>query len=155
MSVAEIADATALHRDDAKRAKQRQATEPFQWSGTASELRDLKAIMAAAGIQVQQGGRFHHFTGATTKQHAMAQLVQSSLRTSPKTEIISIALGDGPNDLDMIEAADFGVIMPNPNGVSIESAIPTVRQAAMPGPKGWVMAMKAIMRELGFKPPQV
>ena len=70
--------------------------------------------------------------------------------TSVNLEIISIALGDGPNDLAMIEAADFGVIMPNPEGVTIESTKPHVRTAPLSGPEGWAIAVTEILAELGL-----
>ena len=50
----------------------------------------------------------------------------------------------------MIEAADFGVIMPNPQGVTIESQKPFVRTAPAAGPAGWVAAVTEILAELGL-----
>ncbi len=150
MCVAEVGKATGLSFDDAKRAKDRQATEPFSWSGTDQELAALESIVGQANIQLQRGGRFYHLTGHATKEKAMDYVVKAAAEWNPDYDIVSIALGDGPNDLAMIEAADFGVIMPNPEGVTIESTNPHVRTAPLPGPEGWVIAVTEILAELGL-----
>ena len=154
MSVDEVVDATGLAPDDARRAKDRQATEPFLWSGTDGELETLVAIVAESGLRIQRGGRFYHLTGHGTKEQAMAQIIETIAGHKPDCNLVSIALGDGPNDLAMIEAADFGVIMPNPQGVTIGSTNPGVRTAPAAGPEGWVTAVTEILAELGLNLPQ-
>ena len=154
MSAEAVAEATGLSVDEAKRAKKRDATEPFLWSGSATELDMLKAICADADIQIQRGGRFFHFTGKATKRWAMERIKDAFVSRTTDREIITIALGDGPNDLAMIEAADFGVIMPNPEGVTIFSDKRHVRNAPEPGPKGWVVAVEEILKELGINLPK-
>lgn len=151
MSVEEVSHATGLAFDDASRAKDRQATEPFLWSGSDEELAALAVIVGQADLRIQRGGRFYHLTGHATKEQAMDRIVKTIAEQRPDCDIISIALGDGPNDLAMIEAVDFGVIMPNPAGVTIESAKPDVRTASLPGPAGWVIAVNEILAELGLK----
>jgi mannosyl-3-phosphoglycerate phosphatase family protein len=145
-----VANHTGLLPDDAQRAKQRQATEPFLWSGTAEQLHELKKLMAKAGVNIQRGGRFHHLTGAATKEMAMKRIVDNFKQQQPEYKYITIALGDGPNDLKMIEAADFGVIIPNTNGAAITSNASSVRLAQEPGPKGWVTSVTNVLKELGL-----
>ncbi|MEH6759191.1 MAG: HAD-IIB family hydrolase [Parasphingorhabdus sp.] len=150
MSVETVAQITGLSIDDARRAQKREATEPFLWSGSNAELQFLKTIFMDASIYVQQGGRFYHCTGMATKEQAMGRVIAAFASRQPENRFCSIALGDGPNDLAMIEAADFGVIMPNPEGVTIQSDKVSVRTAPQPGPKGWVLAITEILAELGF-----
>ncbi|PHR18181.1 MAG: hypothetical protein COA41_10365 [Sphingopyxis sp.] len=150
MSGAEVSEATGLGIDESVLAKQREASEPFLWSGSDEALEELRSIMAEANIRIQRGGRFYHFTGHATKEQAMARIKTSFVEQKPDCEVISIALGDGPNDLGMIEAADFGTIMPNPAGVTIGSSKPHVRTAAAPGPEGWVLAISELFAELGI-----
>lgn len=154
MSATEVSKATGLGLPESQLAKQREASEPFLWSGSAAALEELRAIMADADIRIQRGGRFYHFTGNATKQQAMARLKSTFVEQMTAFEIVSIALGDGPNDLEMIDAADFGVIMPNPDGVTIQTSQPRVRVAKAPGPAGWVAAVRQIFAELGLLLPE-
>tara|TARA_R110002126_G_scaffold289250_1_gene443891 strand:+ start:12403 stop:13242 length:840 start_codon:yes stop_codon:yes gene_type:complete len=151
MSAAEVSQATGLKLQQALLAKQRDASEPFLWSGSDGAMEELSAIMAKANIRIQQGGRFYHFTGDANKAQAMERVKASFAdQQEADCELISIALGDGPNDLEMIESADRGVIMPNPRGVSINSSKSHVRMAPAPGPQGWVLAVQELFSELGI-----
>ncbi len=150
MTITEVLAETGLTSEDARRAKQRQATEPFLWSGSDSEMQTLRSKMVEAGIQIQRGGRFFHFTGKASKVDAMQMVVEACRKNQPEIDYITVALGDGPNDIAMIEAADFGVIIPNPDGVTIASGQANVRIASAPGPEGWVKAVTGILEELGF-----
>lgn len=150
MSVAEVGRATGLSFDDAERAKDRQATEPFLWTGSAEELAALETNVGRADIQLQRGGRFYHLTGRATKEQAMDYIIKVTAERKADSKIVAIALGDGPNDLAMIEAADVGVIMPNPEGVTITSTKSHVRTAPFPGPEGWVIAVREILTGLGL-----
>ncbi|MEO9633219.1 MAG: HAD-IIB family hydrolase [Parasphingorhabdus sp.] len=150
MSVAEVGRATGLSFDDAERAKDRQATEPFLWTGSDEELAALETNVGRADIQLQRGGRFYHLTGRATKEQAMDYIIKVTAERKADSKIVAIALGDGPNDLAMIEAADVGVIMPNPEGVTITSTKPHVRTAPFPGPEGWVIAVREILTGLGL-----
>lgn len=150
MSAAQIAAETGLPIADARRAAKREASEPFLWSGTQQALAKAQSLLADRGLELQRGGRFYHLTGKATKAMAIRKIVSALSLQRPHQRIVSIALGDGPNDLGMIEAADYGVIMPNPDGVTISSAKNHVRTAPHPGPKGWIVAVQNILAELGF-----
>ncbi len=154
MSMDALVEATELTVDEAQRAKEREATEPFIWSGPDRAYDELEAIMAGADISIQRGGRFYHFTGQATKEQAMKRVISAFVERQPETNFLSIALGDGPNDLGMIEAADVGVIMPNQDGVTITSSRPHVRVAAVPGPRGWVSTIVEILKEYGLTLPE-
>jgi len=150
MTPAAISQETGLGGQEARLAKEREASEPFLWSGTDAALKELGMILAGDDIRIQRGGRFYHFTGNATKERAMARIKASFVEQKPDRRIISVALGDGPNDLEMIEAADFGVIMPNAGGVAICSSKSDVRMAPAPGPQGWVVAVRELFTELGI-----
>lgn len=151
MDAEEVSWHTGLTLSAARRATERQSTEPFLWSGTPAQLEDLRGLMAASGIQIQQGGRFFHLTGSATKKQAMHAIVAAYEEREPAGKHVSVALGDGPNDLEMIEAADYGVIIPNDAGAAITSDRATVRTARYPGPRGWAAAVTDILRELGMQ----
>ena len=151
MSAYDISQETGLSLADARKAKMREASEPFLWSGSEAELFDLGKAVEAAGLTIQRGGRFYHLTGGADKKLAMQWMRRQFLRHIPDLPIVTIALGDGPNDLKMIEAADHGVIIPNADGSAIASTRPSVFLADRPGPEGWVIAVRKILSGLGLQ----
>ena len=145
MTAKQIAAETGLDLQRAYKAKAREATEPFLWTGSAASLDRFRDVMEAQGLKIQRGGRFHHLTGQCGKVDAMDWIVRHYKSSSPDRRIMTVALGDGPNDLDMIEAANRGVIVPNPGGAAIRSDRPSVVTATKAGPEGWVEAMQQIL----------
>ncbi|MBV6659030.1 MAG: HAD-IIB family hydrolase [Devosiaceae bacterium] len=139
MEAARVADLTGLTPEKAALAKTRQHSEPGLWHGDAQGLEAFLAALERAGVHARRGGRFLTLSFGTTKAQAMAQVVAA---LKPKT---TIALGDAPNDLEMIEAADHGVIVHNPHAPPIET-LPSERHAGtirtqLAGPAGWSEAI--------------
>ncbi|MEM8917967.1 MAG: HAD-IIB family hydrolase [Pseudomonadota bacterium] len=148
MTAKEIAAATGLDPQRALKAKAREATEPFLWTGNDSEMEQFRDLMENQQLSIQRGGRFYHLTGQCGKADAMDWIASHYKSTCPDRQITTVALGDGPNDLEMIEKADFGVIIPNPAGSAIRSAKSSVITATKPGPEGWVEVMQQIFDQL-------
>jgi len=145
-SIAEVARRTGLSLDAAARAKQRQFTEPGLWTGAPEDLAAFMSYLASEGIFAQRGGRFLTLSNGKTKADAMFAIA-SRYRPTP-----IIALGDAPNDLDMIEAAHRGVIIKNANGPKIERTAgetlgKSVRTTLI-GPAGWNSAILELLSQL-------
>lgn len=146
-SAEEVSARTGLSLEAAERACDRHWSEPGLWSGTPA---DLDAFMAAISpIRAVQGGRFLTLTGGATKADAMRALCRAYAERAPDTEIVTVALGDAPNDEEMIGAADFGVIVANPAhpNMPVLAGEKTghVRRTALAGPAGWNEAIKDIV----------
>jgi len=60
---------------------------------------------------------------------------------------ITIALGDAPNDREMLLAADYPVIIRNDHAPSI-GAIPGATVSDEPGPAGWNRAVLTLLDKL-------
>ena len=66
----------------------------------------------------------------------------------------AIALGDAPNDTEMLETADYGVIIRNDHGQGIP-ALPgettcTIIRSEAPGPAGWNASVLSLLDRLGY-----
>lgn len=146
-SSAEVSNHTGLSLAQAERAKRRQFSEPFEWTGDEREWNDLLAALHEKKLAVQKGGRFFSASFGETKAGQM-----SKIRThfQKKGEcLFSIALGDGENDIAMLESADIGVIIPNPSHGGIGpfegEASGKIIRADLPGPEGWNQAIKMLI----------
>ena len=149
MDVATVAEHTGLSITDAALAKERDGSEPFLWSGSDGEMEAVRERMSKQKIRVQRGGRFWHLTGDATKANAMKLVRERYQKVFPKRRFVTIALGDGPNDLEMIEAADHGIVIPNAAGVAIHSEADSVIKSSSPGPFGWVSSLTELLQSLG------
>ena len=62
-----------------------------------------------------RGGRFWHFSGGCDKGLALSVLI-GFYRVAWQARIITVALGDGGNDLSMLRLVDRPILMPKPDG---------------------------------------
>ena len=150
-SVEEVAARTGLSLEAAKLAAQRAFTEPGIWNGTAEELQAFKAALAERGLFARQGGRFISLSFGATKADQMARVLES-YRTRSGDVPVTIALGDAPNDVEMIESADHGVIINNAHGGGIPSlsgeSDGRIHRTRENGPLGWNHAILNLLNGL-------
>lgn len=146
-SVETVAEKTGLPLAQARLAARRQFSEPGLWRGTATELARFEAALKEYGISARQGGRYLTLSFGATKADQMASIV-AAYPSHPQT----MALGDAPNDVEMISAADYGIVVRNTHGPGIP-ALPgeadgRVIRTEEPGPTGWNRAVLARISEL-------
>ena len=146
MTVAEVAEATGLSRQAAEGAKARCFSEPGTWTGSAKELDFFLAALNTFGLVAQRGGRFLTLSFGRTKADRMAEI--TALYQPDRT----IALGDAPNDVAMLEQADHGVIVANPGGKTIPPLVGEetgqIQRTLMHGPAGWSAALGNLLDAL-------
>ncbi len=88
--VEDIAAATGLDLDSAKRSSEREFSEPLVWRGSQEDKVSFVNEVRTAGFATLQGGRFLHVLGRTDKGKAVNWFRGRSPDSSPV-----IALGDG------------------------------------------------------------
>ncbi|AOY88232.1 mannosyl-3-phosphoglycerate phosphatase [Marinobacter salinus] len=151
MSVPELADATGLDAESAKRAKERLGTEPLIWEGSDDELAAFRSALAAENLRLVQGGRFFHAMGIFDKSDGARFLLDKYREQHGGEEVIAIALGDSPNDQQMLESADIPVVIRGVN--SDEVQLPSAKHAMRsikPGPEGWNECVLNLLFEYGY-----
>lgn len=141
-----VAEMTGLAEETAALARQRQFSEPGSWTGTAAELTAFRTMLGMYGVTARQGGRFLTLSLGRTKACAMREIAAEL--GADRT----IALGDAPNDSEMLEAADHGVIVANGHGAGLPpmdgEAEGRIRRTQAPGPQGWADAVLALLNEI-------
>ncbi|NDV02645.1 HAD-IIB family hydrolase [Pseudoroseicyclus tamaricis] len=145
MSTEEVAATTGLSPEAAAKAKARQFSEPGLFEGSDDEREAFVQELAGEGVQARAGGRFLTLSFGRTKAQAMAEIAPSLGAT------LTVALGDAPNDVEMLEAADLGIIIANPAHDPLPllpgEAEGRITRASLTGPGGWADEVGRILDE--------
>lgn len=148
-SVEDVAEHTGLSFAAAEMAAKRQASEPLLWDDTQKNLEAFTLALDAEGLLLKRGGRFWHVMGHTDKVKAMTYLSEREQRLSGE-DVRVIALGDGPNDIGMLEAADVAVIVHNSDTDEIvinARSDQQVIKTTLSGPAGWNAAIQQVINK--------
>lgn len=140
MTTLALTAATGLTFPAAKLAKQREYGEPILWLGCSERRQAFITRATELGAYPISGGRFIHITGESDKALAMKWLVEQYQRHFTGKEFLSIALGDGPNDISMLEQADFACQVRSPTQpfpLLTRATTSPAYQTKLDGPAGW------------------
>lgn len=149
MSIERIMEVTGLDADSTKLASSRQFSEPLLWTGTDEEKDKFITLLKSLGARPLIGGRFLHVCGDNNKGKALKWLQKEYQRQYSKSLVTSIALGDGNNDIDMLEIADYALRISSP-----VHAPPEVKRSdklytsIQHGPEGWAELLQQLIPEL-------
>lgn len=139
----DIARRTGLDPASAQRACARDFSEPFVLDDPQG-LAEVRRRAERAGLAVTTGGRFHHLIGAHQSKGRAVRLLADAWRAWAGPGEISVALGDGENDIPMLEEVDLAVSVP-----TLDRSLPGLARrdaivAPAPGPAGWNAALLAL-----------
>lgn len=142
MTADEISLLTGLCADETLMALERDFDEPFVFKG------DEQALVSAIGKMGLSctKGKFFHILGDNDKGKAVAIL--EGFYREKFGDILSVAVGDSPNDLPMLMVVDHPVIVRKPGGY-YEPIIdlPGMIRAEGVGPEGWNKEILKLLRE--------
>ncbi len=141
-----ISKYTGLPSEMAERSSARNGTEPIHWHGTDEDFQQFKQELTSHELKAVSGGRFTHISGLSDKATGLDELKRLYQATQSNKKIMTIALGDSPNDLGMLNAADIAIVIPNHTTLSPHA--PDVIHAKSKGPKGWNESMMEVLHAL-------
>ena len=147
MRIDDISELTGLDKRSARLAAMREFDEPFIiLDQDPVDRESLRKAAAQRGLTITEGGRFFHLNGKNDKGQAVQKLV--SLYKRLHGNIVSVALGDSPNDFSMLECADYPVLVRSRrNYEGLKKRIPRLMVTSEMGPKGWNKALLDILNE--------
>ncbi len=136
MSEEEIVSYTSLEPNKANLSKNRDFTEPF-FLKDKSKLKNLKALALTYNIKITEGGRFYHLIGEFQDKGIAVKKAKKLFNQLYNDNIISLGLGDGPNDIQMLKNVEVPIIIKNHKDEYIKTGIKTVQKSTFKGSKGW------------------
>ncbi len=140
MSAAEVAQRTGLAEPDAENSMQRNFTEPCVWEDSDAAFDQFRQELENCDLLVQRGGRFAHVMGRSDKGGALKWCMA---RWFDESNWLSVAAGDGENDIAMLDAADIAILVRSQHLNPPHCANPNSRLTDDYGPAGWSGAILA------------
>ncbi|MGB1352028.1 MAG: HAD-IIB family hydrolase [Luminiphilus sp.] len=150
MRTSEVAEITGLDLASAQRAQHRLYSETLDWRDSEEALTTFSDLLTGIGFSVSQGGRFVHLMGPNNKG-ITAQWFQALLKRELTPDVASIAAGDAPNDRELLEMADYALLMRNARGkpLELQRSGPTWLSDSA-GPIAWAKGISDILTSMGW-----
>lgn len=136
MSVEELMSCTGLTEEQASLAKQREFTEPLQWQDNDDQWALFCAELEKYGLTFTKGGRFISVSGKVDKGQALHWL-RDYYQKQFDFEPVIVALGDSENDKQMLESADYSILIKSPAHGLPEINADNLIVTKEYGPQGW------------------
>ncbi|BEQ14390.1 HAD-IIB family hydrolase [Desulfoferula mesophila] len=143
MSDHEVAKLTGLSKEQAAQARRREFNEPILPPADQAAGEALVRAAEEAGLQLTQGGRFWHLLGGGDKGKAVRLL--SVLYAKRDPDLVTMALGDAPNDLSMFQAVERPVLVARPDGSHAPVELEGLTKEPLAGPAGFNHAVLAAL----------
>lgn len=143
---------TGLDPASAELALQRDYSEPLLWRYDDQQLSVFERQLATHGLTLLKGGRFVHVIGESDKGVAQEWL-RSRYQRLWGQPVKVIALGDGANDIAMLEQADYPVLIRSPQNSAPALSAAAQNRCIIPsgtGPIAWNNAIHTLFEQLGL-----
>ncbi len=128
---------TGLDINKSHRANQREYTEPIIWNDSIEKFNAFEQLLLQNNLIFTRGGRFMTVSGKQSKGDALLW-VKKRYAGITKEKIVTLALGDSENDINMLSCADKAVVVRHPkkSPLNINNHSSAFITDAI-GPKGW------------------
>lgn len=143
MPIERLMELTNMDEIKASKAKMREFSEPFFYEGDTLPAK-ICDIAESGGLKILKGGRFYHLIDKRADKGVALKMVVDYFGKLFQTEIKTVALGDSPNDFDMLKIADTPILMPHHDGRHEPLDIPRLIRADHHGCRGWAETLRRI-----------
>jgi mannosyl-3-phosphoglycerate phosphatase len=139
MSAARVAEITGLSLESARLARQREYDEPVEFDSSGKDIGEFLAKLGKAGLNWSRGGRLYHVMGGGGKGKAVEIL--SRLYRKMWGAIETVGLGNGLNDLPLLQQVDVPILVQKRDGTWEDMDLLRLRKVDGVGPEGWSRAI--------------
>jgi mannosyl-3-phosphoglycerate phosphatase len=150
LTAGEVSELTNLSVADAEMAKDRFGSEPLLWDDSEENLAQFTMRINKQQLKLIKGGRFYHVIGLFDKGKAVEYVLRLFEEKYAAKKIISIGLGDSPNDIPMLEAVDIAVVINSDRASEMKLNNKNVIFSQSEGPTGWNDEILKLLKQKGI-----
>jgi mannosyl-3-phosphoglycerate phosphatase len=143
LSDEQVAHITGLDLESAQRARAREFSETIVTKFGPSELEVLTRECQLRDLQCAFGGRFLGITARGANKGSAVQVLSKSYR-SQFGEVITMGVGDSPNDVSMLRAVDVPYLVQRPDGKWTNLEIADLNYLPAIGPLGFAEMVRCV-----------
>ncbi len=144
LSVDEIVETTGLDPESAGRAKLREYHETVVSGIEPGNVEDVRRALAKRGLSMTSGGRYYGVGSSRGKGNAAEFL--SVLYKANMPRVRTAALGDGENDVSLLNSVDIPFLVQKPGGTWEDIEVPELTRVPEVGPEGWRRAVLGLLK---------
>ncbi|MDC3208029.1 HAD hydrolase family protein, partial [Candidatus Pelagibacter sp.] len=134
--------------DKLQEVLKRKYTVPFLFEGNNSEKNKLIKILNSNSLTLQEGGRVLNLCDNINKIKSMNKVIKILKKMEDK--IITIAVGDNYNDLEMLKNSDVPCLVFNDQFKLDKINIDNLIFSNKPSPEGWADVIKIALEKIGY-----
>ena len=141
---------TGLSGTDLAQASDRDFSILIKHSGDKKSFKELNKTLNSHNLNLIQGGRFCHVCSNNDKGKATNYFLKHIRKTHKDMKIISVAIGDSMNDLDMLNAVDYPCIVKSNNNHNLLDQIENknIVCSSSYAPHGWIECLERVFTRI-------
>lgn len=134
----QVVDWTGLSPENATLAMQREGSEPIVWFGNSHDFARFEKTLLEEELSLTRGGRFWHVMGNKAGKGPAVNWLSQQYQQQSTQPLVTLSLGDGPNDIGMLNATHYAVVILGHHASPIAIADgDNVFRTTLHGPEGW------------------
>ena len=136
-----------LTHNKLKNALTRKYSIPILFKGNYEQKKNFFNIIKDIGLSLHEGGRVINLCDKVSKSQAMKNVIKVFKKVSNE-KLITIAVGDNFNDLDMLRNSDFPCLVFNDKFTLEKININNCIVSKKPAPEGWQEIVKMALDKI-------
>lgn len=136
MNIEKVMELTGLSEKNAEMAKQRGFTEPFVVENDIV-IEKLEELARSHQLKITKGGRFYHLIGENQDKGKAVEMCIAIFEEIYNDKVRSIGLGDGQNDVPLLNSVDVPIAIQNHEGKYLSLSNSELQKSSFKGAKGW------------------
>lgn len=145
LSVEEVSRIAGLNAKAAELAKEREYSSTITTNLNSYDLNKLKRICNEKELQCSEGGRFYSITRMGADKGNAVKILTGYLNEN-HTNVITVGIGDSPNDFRMLEEVDYSYLVKRPDDNWVDCNIQNINKIPAIGPCGFSAVVDIIIK---------